>query len=233
MKSRTNNNHVEDFLSLIADRDKYYASESEKSLLRTYDACDDYKVSTKLIGGIWEFLKKNFSGLNRITKSTIPITILHTNAGTGKVLEACPSDNVFIDAMNNDYTCKKISDLLNAKSSLDFSYKSSISDISHYFINGDNGNTRKYDIIFTQPTASNYHRDIDPTALGRYDSLEYYSLRSLDFLTKGGYICILVHHSLFKSLKNNIELNNKAKFVQEIHNNRKFDEYGCLIYKKK
>ena len=231
--NRNINKDVENFLELISDKDKYYANYNEKALLRNYDACDDFVLTQDLIKDVWGFMKMKFSGLNRITFQTNPITILHTNAGTGKVLEACPSDNVFINAFNNDYTCKKISDLLNARTSVDFSYSSSISDISHYFILGDMKNTKKYDIVFTQPTKESYYKDIDNTSVSKYDSIEYYPVRSLDFLAKGGYLCIFTHHRKFNILKNNKELYSQAELVHEISNNERFDEYGCLIFKKK
>jgi hypothetical protein len=233
MKKGISNEQILSFLNMIADKNEYFASFSEKAMIRSYDECDDYKLTDKLISDIWDYMKGEFNGLNKITKSATPITILHTNAGTGKVLEACPSDNVLINAFTTDYTCKRISDLLNARTSLDFSYKSSVEDISHFFINGDNGNTEKYDIVFTQPTSSRYYEDIDGTRLTRYKPLEYYAVRSLDFVTKGGYACVFLPHSQFSILKANNELNNMAKLVQTIYNNRTFDEYACLIYKKK
>ena len=182
---------------------------------------------------IWDFFKLNFNGLNRITLQSNSISVLHTNAGTGKVLEACPSENVFLNALNNDYTCKRISDLLNARTSIDFNYSSSISDISHYFINGDNGNTRKYDIVFTQPQKLEYYKGIDITSVSKYSPIEYYPIRSLDFLTKGGYLCIFSHYRRFDILKNNKQLTDQADLVYEMANSERFDEYGCLIYKKK
>jgi len=227
------NKDVENFLELISDKDKYYANYSEKSFLRNYDACDDFVLTQDLIKRTWEYFKLQFNGLNRITLQTNALSVLHTNAGTGKVLEACPSDNVFINALNNDYTCKRISDLLNARNSLDFRYSSSISDISHYFINGDNGNTRKYDIVFTQPIKSEYYKDIDKTGVGKFSPIEYYPIRSLDFLTKGGYLCIFSHYRKFNILKNNKTFNDQAELVYEMANDERFDEYGCLIYKKK
>jgi len=231
--SLQHNLEIVDFLDLISDRDEYYANASEKAFIRNYDECDDYHLRDAIIEGAWEALSQKLSGLNRITLETSPITIMHTNAGSGKVLEACPSSNVFINALNNDYTCKKISDLLNASASIDFGYKSSISDISHYFINGCNGNTQKYDIVFTQPIKNNdYYREIDGTRLSTYGYLEYYSVRSLDFVTKGGYLCIFTHDRNFIILKNNKELNATASLVKTVSRKGKFDEYGFAIYKK-
>ena len=233
MEKGFSNEQIEDFLKIISNKDEYYASYSEKAFLKNYDACDDYDLTEELIDDIWQYMRFKFSGFVFPTIATTPISILHTNAGSGKILEACPSKNVFINAMNNDYICKRISDLINASTSLDFTYNSSITDISHFFINGDNGNTRKHDIVMTQPSSNKYYSDIDGTRLSVLRPAEYYSLRSLDFLTKGGYLCVLVPSNKFNTLKINTELNNKAKLVKEIHNNRKFDEYGCLIYKKR
>lgn len=226
------NKEIIDFLDVAATKDKFYASESDKAYIRNYDACDDYVLTRDLIKNTWKELQSHFSGLNRITKIVNPISILHTNAGTGKVLADCPSDNVMVTAFNNDYICKTISDILNQHFSVDFSYKSEISDISHFFINGDDGSTKKHDIVFTQPVKTQYYRDIDGTNLGTYDSLEYYSLRSLDFLTKGGYLCIFTHPRKFNILKDNKQLTSSCSLVSEIVNKDKMDEYGCLIFKK-
>ena len=105
--------------------------------------------------------------------------------------------------------------------------------MSHYFSNGDNGNTKKYDVVFTQPVKTEYYKGIDKTSLANYDALEYYSLRSLDFLTKGGYLCVLTHPRKFSVLKNNQMIRSRFTIVSEIINKEKFDEYGCIIYKKK
>jgi hypothetical protein len=226
------NKEIVNFLDIVGTSDKYYASESDKSYLKNYDACDDYVLTNGLIKDTWKVLQSKFNGLNKITKITDPISILHTNAGTGKVLSDCPSDNVMVTALNNDYVCKVISDLLNQHFSVDFSYKSEISDISHFFINGDNGNTKQFDVVFTQPTENYYYKEIDGTSLSRLAPLEYYSLRSLDFLTKGGYLCIFSHPRKFKSLKENKALMDRASIVSKIFNKNKFEEYGCIIYKK-
>ena len=227
------NKEIISFLEFSTTTDKFYANESDKAFLRNYDACDDYVLTKGLIKKVWDMLKTKFNGLKSITKIVDPISILHTNAGTGKVLSDCPSDNVMFTAMNNDYICKRISDLLNQHFSIDFTYKSEISDISHYFSNGDNGNTKKYDVVFTQPSNNDYYKGIDKTSLEKNAPLEYYSLRSLDFLTKGGYLCVFTHPRKFSILKNNRELSNGATYVTEIINKDKFEEFGCIIYKKK
>lgn len=226
------NKRVESFLNMIASEDTYYPSENDISFLKRYDACDDFHLTDKVIEDTWGFLKKKFNGLNTITKTLTPLTILHTNAGAGRILDACPSTNVFINALNNDYTCKTICDLLNQRESLEFSYKSSISDISHFFINGDSGNNPKYDVVFTQPLDTNYYKTIDGTPLSRYEALEYYSLRSLDFITKGGYLCVITHPNRFNILRNNKELLGKATAVEQYYDSRVIEEYGCIIFKK-
>ena len=227
------NIEIIDFLEVASTTDEFYASESDKAYLKNYDACDDYVLTDSLIHKIWKDLQAKFNGLDRITKIVNPINILHTNAGTGKVLSECPSDNVMITAMNNDYICKMISDILNQKFSVDFNYSSEISDLSHFYINGDNGNNQKFDLIFTQPSENNYYKGIDGTNLENLAPLEYYSSRSLDFLTKGGYLCVLTHPRKFNILKNNKSFKGKFEIVSEIVNKERFEEYGCLICKKK
>lgn len=221
------------FLEFMSSKDEFYASESDKSFIRNYDACDDYVITKDLTSKVWKELQLHLNGLNRITQIVNPISILHTNAGTGKILADCPSENVMITALNNNFICKKISDILNQKFSVDFSYESEISDISHFFINGDDGNTKKYDIVFTQPVKSDYYKGIDSTELASKDYLEYYSLRSLDFITKGGYLCIFIHPLKFNILKNNFTIKNSCNLISEISNKGNIEECGCLIFKKK
>jgi len=227
------NRDIIDFLDVMSTTDKFYASESDKSYLRNYDACDDYILNKKMTTKVWKELQSHLNGLNRITQIVNPISILHTNAGTGKVLADCPSDNVMVTAFNNDYICKRISDILNQHFSVDFSYKSEISDISHFFINGDNGSTKKHDVVFTQPVKTDYYKEIDGTNLSNLGYLEYYSLRSLDFLTKGGYLCIFTHPLKFNIIKNNFMLKNSCNIISEIVNESDIEDYGCLILKKK
>ena len=227
------NKEIVGFLDYMSSTDQYYATESDKKYLRQYDACDDYVLSKILIDKTWKQLQSYFNGLKHITKIVNPVTILHTNAGTGKVLADCPSDNVMVTALNNDYVCKRISDILNQHFSIDFTYTSAISDISHYFINGDNGSTKKYDIVFTQPVETDYYKGIDGTEVADYNYLQYYPVRSLDFLTKGGYLCIFTHPRKFKILKENQVLKNSCTLVSQLVNEQNLEDYGCLIFKKK
>lgn len=227
------NGQIRDFLKLISNKTKYFASSADKAMLRNYDDCDDFKLGNELIKRIWENLSDDFVEFAEVSKSNTPISILHTNAGTGRILEKAPR-NSMITAYNNDYTCKRISDLLNQSNSVDFDYTSEIFDISHFFIGGDNGNTKKYDIVFTQPISGNYYyRDLDNSRLATYEPLEYYSCRSLDFLTKGGYLCVLVPRESALIIKGNKYLKSEATLDSEIYVSSRFDEYGCLIFKKK
>jgi hypothetical protein len=200
-------------------------------LLRSYDECDDFVLSDELISNIWDTLKKYFFQLSSFTEE-MSITMMHTNAGTGRILEPA-QHNALITAYNNDYLCKRISDLLNQANGVDYDYVSEVFDISHFFIGGDNKNTKKYDIVFTQPKeSSSYHKGIDNTEIGRLPSLDYYPARSLDFLTKKGYLCVLASRMDFFKIKNNSVLKANADLVAEVTSESKY-EYGCLIFKKK
>mgnify|MGYP003626710474 CR=1 FL=1 len=230
---QTKNQRVLQFLQSIGLKNEYYASASDKSFLRLYDACDDFHLRSKMIKKVWEFLVPQFTSLGTLKSTVNPVSILHTNAGTGKVLSDCPSEATQITAMNNEIICKNISDLMNQDSAVDFRYSSEIGDISHYFIMGDKGNTREHDIVFTQPIPTDYYKGIDTTKVGYYDYLNYYSVRSLDFLVKGGYLCVFLHPNKFSTLKDNLNISSNANLVFESRNRFKNDEYGCLIFKKK
>jgi hypothetical protein len=227
------NSEIRDFLKLISVNNEYYASTSDKAMLRNYDECDDFVLSDELIKRVWYNLTTDFIELRPISLSKTPITMLHTNAGTGRILEHAPK-NSMITAYNNDYVCKQISDLLNQANSVDFDYVSEIFDISHFFIGGYNGNTKKYDIVFTQPIENNYYyMGLDNSRLASYQPQEYYSCRSLDFLTKGGYLCVLTSRSNKTLITGSKYLNNLATLDAEIFVSPRGDEYGCLIFKKK
>jgi hypothetical protein len=226
------NKKILQFLDIIETNDVYYATESDKSFLRMYDACDDFYISQKHINSVWEYLRSQFLSLQNLKSTVNPISILHTNAGTGKVLSDCPSEATQITAFNTDYTCKRISDMMNQLAKVQFRYSSEVTDISHFYALGDKGNSREHDIVFTQPIKSDYYRKIDTTRVASYDSLLYYSVRSLDFLVKGGYLCVFVHPKKFSILKNNSDIYSQTKLVYTYENINKFNEYGCLIFKK-
>jgi hypothetical protein len=227
------NSQVRDFLRLISDKTQYYASTSEKALLRNYDACDDLILSDRLIATVWDFLKEKFSSLNEITKDELPVSILHTNAGAGRFLEQSPA-NVQITAYNNDYLCRQICDLLNARSAGEYFYQSEVFDISHFFIGGCTGNIKKYDVVVTQPDEENYYyRGIDTTKVAKHNPVEYYSLRGLEFVTKGGYLCLLASQESLEFVKRNTKILEMASVLEEISSSAGFDQYRCLILKKK
>jgi len=225
------NGQVIDFINLIDAKTEYFSSESDKALLRSYNECDDFMLTDKLISSIWNDLKKYFFQLSSFAQET-PVTIMHTNSGTGRVLELAKK-NVMITAYNNDYMCRKISDLLNQANGINYNYVSEVFDISQFFIGGDNGNTKKYDIVFTQlMQSSKFHIGIDGTDIGALPSLDYYPCRSLDFITKKGYLCVLASSLDFFKIKNNPMLLSKADLVSEITSENKY-EFSCLIFKKK
>lgn len=226
------NSQIRDFLNLIEGKSEYYASSSDKALVRGYDECDDFIVGNDLIESIWALLKSKFYQLESFTEDAQSVTILHTNSGTGRILEPAVK-NVLITAYNNDYTCKRISDLLNQANGIDYDYISEIFDISHFFIGGNNNNTKKYDVVFTQPSESDdYYKGIDGTDMSKLSSVEYYSVRSLDFVTKGGYLCVLVSPSTFNIVKNNKYISSQTEVVSEYSPNGD-DKCGYLILKKK
>jgi hypothetical protein len=227
------NKQVVELLDFLESKNEYFASESDKSYLRMYDACDDFHLTKNLSKRVWDYLVSQFTSLQSLKATVNPISILHTNAGTGKILAHCPSEATQITAFNNDYTCLRICDMLNQLAKSQFRYSSQINDLSHYYLLGDRGNSREHDIVFTQPVDTDYYRKIDTTKVASYDSLQYYSVRSLDFLVKGGYLCVILHPKRFNILKNNIEIFSKTKLVFTYVNKGKFDEYGCLIFKKK
>ena len=107
------------------------------------------------------------------------------------------------------------------------------SHISQYFIGGNQKNTKKYDVVFTQPVENNYYyRGIDKTKLSKSAPVEYYVVRSLDFLTKGGYLMAVVSLDNVNFIRNNKEILESTEF-QEVISADSEHGYQCLILKKK
>ena len=145
----------------------YYATEQSKNYYRQYDGCDDFLISDKLINGIWDFFNYKIMNLSDLGNENIPATVsvLHTNSGAGKILEKAPN-NTTLFAYNLDYVCKKITDILCQDKSKEGNYFSKIRDISEYYIARETNNSRKYDIVITQPMPNmTFYRGVDCKAL--------------------------------------------------------------------
>ena len=74
------NKKILEFLDIIETNDVYYATESDKSFLRMYDACDDFTISKNNIKSVWNYLISQFLSLQSLKSTVNPISILHTNA---------------------------------------------------------------------------------------------------------------------------------------------------------
>ena len=210
------NDDIKQFLSVIDLKDVYYATNADKSLLRLYSACDDWHLQENLIDKMWNYINSKLPSISNDFSGT-PIKVLHTNGGQGKVIEKCP-DNSIITSYHTDYICKQISDLLNqhrTEGTL-ISYKSMVFDISYFFINGNNGNTPKYDVVVNQVVkghSTNYNQ-------------------ALEFLVKGGYLCVYCGNKHLNKISTDKALLEKCKVVKSLKTNSLLS-YNCLILQKK
>lgn len=182
----------------------YYATEQSKNYFRQYDGCDDFLVSDKLISNIWAYFEHKIMNLSELGNKDIPATVsvLHTNSGAGKILEKAPR-NTTIYAYNLDYVCKKITDILCQDKNQEGSYFSEIRDISEYFIARVTDNSRKYDIVITQPMPKmSFYRGVDcDDELSKKEPLEYYTTRSLEFVEDNGFLVVIYSPKDAKRLK--------------------------------
>jgi hypothetical protein len=225
------NKNIENFLQLNNNKKNWRLDSSERSYLSLYDKCDDFNITDKLKEVVWEFLQKEFPSTQTQTKDVGGVSVFHTNTGAGKIFGTVHK-NLFIKAFNNDYICKRISDLVHQGNTENYLWESELFDISHYFINGDNGHTKPYSIVFTQLTTSDYYKGIDTTNIAELPPMQYYPVRSLDFTKVGGFLCIIGNRSKFNKIKSIPEIIEKTEVAME-YKDPSSDNYSCLILKKK
>jgi len=194
----------------------YVASREDVSYFKRYTGCDDYVLSRNVIKSVWDFFRSELVNYDILGNRNKPayVEVLHTNAGTGKILEETP-DNTIITAYNTDYVCKKITDFVNQKRADEGNYFSDMIDISHFFAVKNTNSQRKYDIVITQPS-NDYYKGIDCVGdVEKLDPLSYYTLRSGDFIDENGYIVVI--HSLSEEQKLN-ELIDKTHNYEKMKN---------------
>ena len=234
MDNKNQNQVISEIIRTLPEN--YYATEQSKNYYRQYDGCDDYLISDKLIEKIWNFFTKKITNLSFLGNKDIPATVsvLHTNSGAGKILEKAPG-NTTLFAYNLDYVCKKITDILCQDKKQKGEYFSNIRDVSEYFIARETDNSRKYDIVITQPMPSmTYYRGIDcDEELSKKEPLEYYTTRSLNFVEENGFLVVIYSPSQSSELKK-VYKKLKVHLKQTIKVNGLGDDgYEALILSKK
>jgi len=226
------NSQVRDFLKIVISKKNYVATEVDKSLLRSYSDCYSCKMSNELISLIWNEFKKRFPELLDYDQRS-QVTILDTNAGSGKLIENAP-ESCSLEVYTETYEEKQISDMLNQSKIIDSSYASEVFDISNFFINGDNGNTKKYDIVITRiEKDKDYYKGVDGTSLSYLDPINYYVSRSLDFVTKGGYLCVICKKTEVEQFLRNGNVKKYSDLETRISPVNSKLEYISVILKKK
>jgi len=226
------NPQVMQLLDSIQDVSKYLPTDDEKALLRKYDECDDYHISNSLITKMWDYISHVFPEIDSIYGG-YPVQVMHTNGGQGKVLEKCPH-NAVIQNYSQDYTCKTISDLLCAHRTVgrEITYSSEVFDISQFFIGGNSMNNPHYDVIIYQSVKTDYYKTLDRGVYGHLPYYAYYTLRSLEFLVEGGYICIFCTEYEASKITTMDEIKNEVK-VRKVLKTNSSDDHNCLIIQKK
>lgn len=223
---------VRDFLKIVSSKKNYVASEVDKVLLRSYSGCYTCNLSDELISKTWDFFKKEYPELLDYDERS-QVTILDTNAGSGRFIENAP-DSCSIEAYFDTYNGKLISDLLNQSKKTDSTYASEVFDISNFFINGDNGNTKKYDIVITRLEKDNdYYKGVDGTDLSSLEPTDYHVARSLDFVAKGGLLCVVCNKTEADKFLRNEKVKKYSDLEAKISPINSKLEYISLILKKK
>tara|TARA_R110002020_G_scaffold44348_9_gene128021 strand:- start:2380 stop:3069 length:690 start_codon:yes stop_codon:yes gene_type:complete len=228
---KVTNENIKQFLEVAAINKDYYATDADKALIRNYDACDDRVLSDNLIEKVWKHLSSKFVSIDNILNGAA-VNVLHVNAGQGKVIEAAPT-NTIITSYHQDFICKQISDFLNQKRTAtnSITYHSSVFDISYFYMGGNHFNNPKYDIVFHQVVNNTSFRTYD----NKYSALPYsiyYPLRALEFVTKGGYLCVFSGNKNTTQITSNELITNKVEGC-EVMTEEDLSHYNCLIFKKK
>ena len=214
----------------------YYATEQSKNYYRQYDGCDDFLISDKLIEEIWEFFNQKILNLSDLGNKDIPATVsvLHTNSGAGRILEKAPR-NTTLFAFNIDYVCKRITDILCQDKSQKGEYFSNIRDISQYFIARETNNSRKYDIVITQPMPDmTFYRGVEcDEELSKSDPLEYYTNRSLNFVEDNGFLVVIYQPNQSEEIRSIVKnLNLKIHHIVKLEDLEHIGYESIILSKK-
>lgn len=213
----------------------YFASKYDISYFKRYDACDDFLLSKKLISNIWEWFNENLLNYSIIGDRDIPesVTILHTNAGAGKLLEHAP-ENSTITAYNLDYVCKRICDFVCQSKDEEGKYFSETKDISNFFAVKNTNSSRKYHIVITQPASKmTYYKGIDCVdGFDNKDPLDYYTTRGLHFVEEDGFLVVIYEPSQESEMSRIVKGLNVKLEKKIVVKEQKYVAYEAMILRK-
>tara|TARA_Y100000385_G_C13078226_1_gene632524 strand:+ start:185 stop:898 length:714 start_codon:yes stop_codon:yes gene_type:complete len=189
-------NNIDDRIERIVKSypEGYYASQEELSFLKRYSKCNDFILSNKLIKDIWGWFRGqiiNYS-VEGDKQLPAPVSLLHTNSGAGKMLEAAPK-NTSISAYNLDYVCKRVTEFVCQDRNEKGLFNSFERDISQYFAVCNTNSSRKYNIVITQPDDEmTFYKSIDNNReVGELSALEYYIKRGSHFVNENGFLVVI------------------------------------------
>ena len=212
-----------------------FVSKESLSYFKLYDGCDDFLLSKKLINKIWEWFEDNLLNYSVIGDRDIPasVSVLHTNAGAGKLLERAP-ENTTITAYNLDYVCKRICDFVCQERDEEGNYYSEMKDISNFFAVKNTNSSRKYGIVFTQPSSKmTYYKGGDCVDMvDAKDPLDYYTTRGLHFVDEDGFLVVIYEpsqESEMKRIVGGLEVKIEDKIVIK---EQKYIAYEAMILRK-
>jgi hypothetical protein len=196
-----NNKNIKKTISSLPS--DYYANSREILYFSTYDECDDFFLPEYLIEKIWSWISSNYYNLDFLGDRDVggSVSILSVNSGAGRILALAPKNSTIV-AYNLDYTCKRITDFVCQDKADVGSYYSDMIDISQFFAIKNTNSSRKYDIVFTQPSSNyefykgiEYDKDIE-----KLSPIEYYTQRAMHFVNENGLLIIVCSKSDVKKI---------------------------------
>ena len=231
--SKELNKEIESIIKSLPEQ--HFVSKEALSYYKQYDGCDDFLLSRKLIKNIWKWFEENLMNYSVLGDRDIPasVSILHTNAGAGKILEFAPKNST-ITAFNIDYVCKRICDFVNQEKNEQGDYYSYLRDISQYFAVCNTDSSRKYSIVITQPSSNmTFYKGIDSVGDVEFkDPLEYYTTRALHFVSEDGFLVVIYEPTKSQETKRIISSLPVTIEEQIIIKEQKYVAYEAMILRK-
>lgn len=227
------NDTIEKMIKSLSEN--HYASNEELSFFKRYSKCNDFIVSNKLIKDIWswfrgEIINYSVEGDKQLPS---PVSVLHTNSGAGKILEAAPSNSI-ISAYNLDYVCKRVTEFVCQERKQKGMFYSFERDISQYFAICNTNSSRKYNIVITKPDEDmTFYKSVDnDKKAGDLSPFEYYILRGSHFVNENGYLVVIYTPNSEISRKYLEDLSQMKIIKQFKDKELEYLSYEALVFKK-
>jgi hypothetical protein len=220
------NKTIRDLIDASISNPYAYNANDIKSSLMNYNECseflihnDDLKIG---LDRLYEYL-----GINEFSNDK---SCLITNSVNGRIANAL-MDNIHIYCFDNDYYCSMASQLVNSEKNQKDKMEFLFGDISQFF-SGEFNHNFLVDCVITAPSKFNetYKRLDSEMKYRQMNPYEYYTKRSIEFLTHGGICMSIVPVSVVEFVKKQIlDYDKPISFLNAIN----FSSGYSFIYIKK